>query len=93
MQENCSLIVLGKEDGKGEGGITIREGRMGWGWGGGEQIEGITKLKKKVISAATEKKQCVLLGEACLAPVPEGGCSKRIGSLHKWVLIVAESSG
>ena len=35
MQENCSLIVLGKEDGKGEGGITIREGRMGWGWGEG----------------------------------------------------------
>ena len=46
--------------GKG-GGMTTRGGRCGVGY------EGITKLKTNVISAAAEKKQCVLLGEACPA--------------------------
>ena len=33
---------------------------------------GITKLKTNVISAAMEKKQCLLLGEACLAACSRG---------------------
>ena len=34
--------------------------------------EGITKLKTNVISAAAERKQCLLLGEACLAACSRG---------------------
>ena len=37
------------------------------GKGVGVGVDGITKLKTNVISAAAEKKQCLLLGEACLA--------------------------
>ena len=39
-------------------------GMRGRGWGGGDKE--ITQLKTNVISAATEKKQSLLLGEACL---------------------------
>ena len=57
MQQNHILIALGKED---------------WGGGGwwvedkeGEWDEKTTKLKTDyVISAASKKKQCLLLGEA-----------------------------
>ena len=38
----------------------------------GEGDEGITKLKTNVIPTATERKQCVLLGEACLAACSRG---------------------
>ena len=37
------------------------------GKGVGVGVDGITKLKTNVISAAAEKKQCLLLGEVCLA--------------------------
>ena len=43
-----------------------------WGRERGEVDEGMTKLKTNVISAATERKQRLSLGEACLA-----ACSKR----------------
>ena len=45
---------------------------MGEGMRGGEGDEGITKLKTNVISAATERKQCLLLDEACLAACSRG---------------------
>ena len=48
------------------------EGRKTWGRGWGERDEGITKLKTNVISAATEGKQCLLFGEACLAACSRG---------------------
>ena len=38
----------------------------------GEGDEGITKLKTTVISAVAERKQCLLLGDACLA-----ACSRK----------------
>ena len=38
----------------------------------GEGEEGITKLKTNVISVATKRKQCLLLGEACLAACSRG---------------------
>ena len=74
MQDYHMLVALDKEDGeKGggggcgvEGGMTIKGGRRG----GGD--EGITKLKTNVISAAAERKQCLLLGEACLAACSRG---------------------
>ena len=46
--------------------MTIKGGRP-WGKGRGEGDEGITKLKRNAISAAAERKQCLLLGETCLA--------------------------
>ena len=50
----------------------MRGGRCGGGgWGGGDD-EGITKLKTSVISAAAERKQCLLLGGACLATCSRG---------------------
>ena len=54
--------------------MTIKGGRP-WGKGRGEGDEGITKLKTNVISAAAEKKQCLLLGEACLAACSRVMCS------------------
>ena len=65
MQENLMLVALGKEDGKGEGGDN--KGRRTLGRERGEIDEGIKKLKTNVISATAEKKQCLSLGEACLA--------------------------
>ena len=48
----------------------------------GEGDKGITKLKTKVISAAAEKKQRLLLGEACLAACSRG-CVQPCGmTLH-----------
>ena len=38
-------------------------------WGGDD---GITKLKTNVIAAVAESKQCLLLGEACLAACSRG---------------------
>ena len=54
-----------------DGDMTIREGRHGQGdqwWVG----EGITKLKTNVISAAAERKRCLLLGKVCLAACSRG---------------------
>ena len=51
--------------------MTVRGRR----YGGGEEgrgNDGITKLKTNVISDATKKKQCLLLGEACLAACSRG---------------------
>ena len=47
-------------------------GRKTWGREGGEGDEGITKLKTNVTSTATERKLCLLLGEACLAACSRG---------------------
>ena len=48
--------------------VSIRGGRHE----GGEGDEGITKLKTNLISAAAKKKQCLLLGEVCLAAWSRG---------------------
>ena len=69
MQENHMIVALGKEGG---GGVTMRGGRCGGGGLGGGDDEGITKLKTSVISAAAERKQCLLLGGACLATCSRG---------------------
>ena len=45
-------------------------GDEGRGMRGGD--EGVTQLKTKVISAAAQRKQCLLLGEACLAACSRG---------------------
>ena len=67
----CSLHLAKKmEMGMGGGSVTDK-GRKTWGRERGEGDEGITKLKI-VISAAAERKQCLLLGEACLAACSRG---------------------
>ena len=55
------MTVKGEEE-EGEG--LESEGE----WGGGDLVE----LKINVISAAAEKKQCLLLGEASLAACSRG---------------------
>ena len=70
MQENPILIALGKDDGRGgRGSVTTKKT---WGRERGEGDDGITKLKTNAISAAAERKQCLLLGEACLAAGSRG---------------------
>ena len=70
MQENTMLVALGKEDGKRRGGNN--KGRKTRGRERGEGDEGITKLKTNVISAAAERKPCLVLGESCLAVCSRG---------------------
>ena len=74
MQENPMLVALGKGDGKGSGwvGEYDNKGRKTWGRGRGKGDEEITKLKTTVISAAAKRKQCLLLGKACLAACSRG---------------------
>ena len=43
------------------------KGRKTWGRDRGEADEGITKLTTNVISAAAEREQCLLFGEAFLS--------------------------
>ena len=69
--------ALGKGDGKWGGGgesVTIRgkkrqgeKKRHGGGGKEGREMRGSQNLKRNVISAAAKRKQCLLLGEACLA--------------------------
>ena len=72
------LVALGKEDGKGGRGEGRRvggynnTGKKLYGKGCGEWDEGITELKTQVISAAAERKLCLLLGEACMAACSRG---------------------
>ena len=63
----CSLHLAKKM----ESWDGMLEGMTGEEGGGGED-EGITKLNINVISAAAEQKQCLLLGEACLAACSRG---------------------
>ena len=70
MQENPILIALGKDDGcGGRGSVTTKRT---WGRERGEGDDGITKLKTNVISLAAKRKQCLLLGEACLEACSRG---------------------
>ena len=48
------------------------KGRKTWERERGEGDEGIKQLKTNVISAAAERKQCLLLGEACLTACSRG---------------------
>ena len=61
---------------------------MGEGMRGGEGDEGITKLKTNVISAATERKQCLLLGEACLAACSRGWVQHCVMTLLQSVFFI-----
>ena len=74
MQENPCLLRLTKEmdRSRGLGDERDNKGRKTWGRERGEEGEGITKLKTNVISAAAERKPCILLGEACLAACSRG---------------------
>ena len=73
LQENPRLVALGKGDGDGgDWGECDRKGRKTWGRERGEGDEGITKLKTNVNPTAAERKQCLLLGEACLAACSRG---------------------
>ena len=72
LQENPMLVALGKEDGGGGEGECDNKGRKTLGRERGEGDEGITKLKTNVLSAAAEREQCLLLGEACLAACSRG---------------------
>ena len=82
------LVALGKENGnkgrRGERGEGVREGD-----------EGITKLKTNLISAAAERKQCLLLGEACLAACSRGWvqhCGMTLLLNFVFVCVLARSS-
>ena len=52
--------------------MTMNKGRKTWKRERGERDEGNTKLKTNVISADVERKQCLPLGEACLAACSKG---------------------
>ena len=75
MREKRLARSLGKGDGKGVrvvvvvvvGGRGDNKGRETRERERGKEDEGITKLKTNVISAASKRKQLLLLGEACLA--------------------------
>ena len=79
MQENPMLISIDKGDGSVGGGQYGKEEDMeerkrlplfpSSMWDGDE---GITNLKTNVISSAAKRKQCLLLGEACLAACCRG---------------------
>ena len=68
MKTPC-LLRLAKEMGGGGWGEEDNKGGKTWVRERGEGGGGIIKLKTNVISAATERKQCLLLGEACHAQV------------------------
>ena len=69
MQKTTCSLHLAKEMEVGRwggGGECDNKGRKTRGRERDEGDEGITQLKTNVISAAAERKQCLLLGEACL---------------------------
>ena len=80
----------------GGGGECDNKGRKTWGRETGEGDEGIMELKINVILAAAERKQCLLLGAACLVACSRGWVqhcrmTSPAFSLHQHVKLCAKA--